>query len=1318
MLSAITSGVVRARRAFIASIALAITSLALLILTVAPAHATQARIFSGSFGGEHSTVPDPYPLAQPWSVAVDQATGDIYVTDPANYRVEEFAPTGGFLLMFGKAVNETAVKASGTEAEQDLCTAASGDTCQKGTPGSSPGAFEGEVLYVAVDNSSGPSKNDVYVGSSIEAPLPGENQVQKFDSSGQLVSSWGKEGQLNGSSITSPPAQLPGPFDQINGVAVDPSGNLWVYGTTGDWGQVFEFEQNAKFLEDWATGTFTGHGIAVDSEDNVYVTVGFRETVKFDRSGTRLGEITAPGVDNEGFAIDSANNELYVGSGPEPFRVLRYSPSCQIRPFGAGCEAEESFSSSHLTYSRGIAIDAATPEEVDPREPLYAAELERGEVAGFSFESVPEVVAGKASGFTVGSAVLNGFVNPSGVALNGGIEGCRFEWGEATGVYGHVVGCEKSAAEIGAGTSPVAVSAAISGLVAGHTYHFRLVAGNANDVNPGLEVDEPSVSADTSFGPPVVESWSVSGVSATGAKLEAVISPNNVDTSVRMEYGTTPAFGAETAKEDIGAGEAAEHVSWTVPDLTAETTYYYRVVAVSVLGTVESEAHAFQTQGLVSVGVPTLPDGRGWEQVSPPDKYGAAIEPIVAELNFATQAAASGAAVSYVTTTASEPGAAGNANLSQVLSSRLGPGEGWQSQDISVAHGEAVGISLNSQEYRLFSEDLSLGLLQPFGGFEGALSPEASEQTPYLRSDFDGGAPGKRCSEGCFRPLVTGAAGFENVLAGSKFGIPQNGGGTCPPKPECGPEVLGANVDLSELVLSSKAPLLEGAPENGLYEWAAGKLTLVSILPSGKPDAAANRPHLGQFEERSIVARNAISTDGSRVVWSDKNDTKLYLRDLETEETVELGAGVFEDASSDDSRVFIDEAGQLKECQLVEEPGHLHCKTTDLGSLDGTMIGASEDGSFAYFVSGTELDLAHDNTVEPIATLSSEDFPDWAGAGALEPLPHLTARVSPNGRWVAFMSQQALTGYDNHDAVSGEPDEEVFLYHAAAGAGEPGSLVCVSCNATGGRPHGVEFADLEASGGHVGLAGGGSGVWRPEQWLAAELPAWTSNFYQSRYLSNGGRLFFNSSDALVPQDTNNTEDVYEYEPPVNPEGPASDSCVGAAPTFSARSDGCIALISSGKSSEESAFLDASEDGDDVFFLTTARLAPQDVDRSLDVYDAHVCSLEAPCPPEPQPGPAPCEGDACQGGALVPHDPTPGSLTFHGPENLQPPAPPKPLTRAEKLTKALKLCRKDKRKRSRVGCERQARKRYPPPKKAKKAENASGSRDARVRGRRG
>ena len=86
----------------------------------------------------------------------------------------------------------------------------------------------------------------------------------------------------------------------------------------------------------------------------------------------------------------------------------------------------------------------------------------------------------------------------------------------------------------------------------------------------------------------------------------------------------------------------------------------------------------------------------------------------------------------------------------------------------------------------------------------------------------------------------------------------------------------------------------------------------------------------------------------------------------------------------------------------------------------------------------------------------------------------------------------------------------------------------------------------------------------------------------------------------------------------------------------------------------------------------------------------------------------CEGEACRGApAPQPVFGAPASATFNGPGNFAPPAvatvvKPKPLTRAEKLAKALKACKKDKSRKKRVACERQARRKYGPKKaKAKK-----------------
>jgi hypothetical protein len=199
--------------------------------------------------------------------------------------------------------------------------------------------------------------------------------------------------------------------------------------------------------------------------------------------------------------------------------------------------------------------------------------------------------------------------------------------------------------------------------------------------------------------------------------------------------------------------------------------------------------------------------------------------------------------------------------------------------------------------------------------------------------------------------------------------------------------------------------------------------------------------------------------------------------------------------------------------------------------------------------------------------------------------------------------------------------------------------------------------------------------------------------------------------VLLPQDTNHVQDVYEWEQQ------GVGSCLGSSETFSAASGGCVYLISSGTSPEPSFLADASVTGNDVFFLTYEQLVGRDQDHLVDVYDARVggwlASQNMTVPP-------PCEGEGCKapvGGPAV--FPTPSSATFSGPGNLapppvsQPPSTPNPPTaaqiRAHRLAKALKVCRTKHDKRRRAGCERQARRLYGPPGKAKSGSRGRGGR---------
>ena len=123
-------------------------------------------------------------FSYPSSVAVDPRTGDIYVADLANYRVQKFAPDGRFILMFGGDVNRDAKSSPGaSRMARDICTAAVRTSCQAGV---AMGAV-GDLDYpesIAVDDSTG----YVYVAERGQR----DDRVDKYTPGGRLVWSVGK----------------------------------------------------------------------------------------------------------------------------------------------------------------------------------------------------------------------------------------------------------------------------------------------------------------------------------------------------------------------------------------------------------------------------------------------------------------------------------------------------------------------------------------------------------------------------------------------------------------------------------------------------------------------------------------------------------------------------------------------------------------------------------------------------------------------------------------------------------------------------------------------------------------------------------------------------------------------------------------------------------------------------------------------------------------------------------------------------------------------------------------------------------------------
>jgi hypothetical protein len=766
---------------------------------------------------------------------------------------------------------------------------------------------------------------------------------------------------------------------------------------------------------------------------------------------------------------------------------------------------------------------------------------------------------------------------------------------------------------------------------------------------------------------------------------------------------------------ETGAAFGARTISAAIHGLHPGTVYHYRILATSELGSTTGPERTFTTGSTSSF---VLPDGRAWELVSPPEKHGSALALASAE-GGVTEAAADGSGLTYLARLPFEasPGnpVLGNGReMTQLLAARAADGS-WSTRNIEVSqHGTVGEDSGQGNEYRFFTPDLSSSIVEQVGFDATPLSPQATEKTPYLHDDLGGE----------FTPLLTPA----NVLAGAHFGL-----GVTPRS------FVGATPDLSHVVLSSFVPLTAGAaPGESLYVWTAGHLQLVSSLPGHEEPASLD----AQLGDSNGNVRGAISRDGSRVFWG--ANEHLYVRDLAKGLTVQLdraqgapepeaGNARFQLATGDGSRVLFTDGERLTadsaangrehrdlyECLLVEVASTIGCRLTDLSAdpnagesatVQGYVLGASEDGAYVYFVANGALTsgsspgdcvegpstpppdvsvacnlfVAHEGAVSLVARLSQDDKPDWQRGE--KSLAGVASHVTPSGRFLEFMSDRSLTGYDNRDTNSGQPDEEVFLYDSSNA-----QTSCVSCNPTEARPGGI----LD------GLRGGRRPhvdepeVWG-EHWIAANVPGWVpiesgEAQYQPRDLFEDGRLFFDSSDALVSGDANGREDVYEYEPP------GVGGCTTSNSSFVAAARGCVALISAGDSDQESIFMDASETGDDVFILTAEKLSSEDVDENFDVYDAHVCSAASPCR-APQAGVPPCSaGESCRA-APTPQPPltgAPASAGLSGPGNVAGSsvlATKTTLTRPQLLARALHACRKGP-KRKRAACERRARKRY-------------------------
>ena len=675
-----------------------------------------------------------------------------------------------------------------------------------------------------------------------------------------------------------------------------------------------------------------------------------------------------------------------------------------------------------------------------------------------------------------------------------------------------------------------------------------------------------------------------------------------------------------------------------------------------------------------------LPDGRVYEMVTPANNQDADVYVPLAEeapvsqgvpsiLPF--QVATDGSSVAYAgDATTGGLGEIGRGLGDQYLARRTAAG--WQ-QTVIQPDGH------HNAYFESFSSDLSKGFLVSGAG-EAKVSPLTSDAPAagyyvlYARNDF-GGESG--LEESLYQPLFSGPIAFNRTA--NTFGVDENvednrriaeapvfAGAT----DGSGEIFFEANDDVTapedplrpKLDARIKAEIEHHENHDYLYDSVGGQASVVDVLPGGEVAVDATFGGTpGETPKRNPPDFDgAISSSGQWVYWTDESTGTVYVRVAGTR-TVQVSAGRAQYwTSAEDGRyAFYVENEQLYRYDAESELRE--ALTPPGGGVQG-VVGASKNGEDVYLVAQSAFPnaeasgegklpveeagvvnlylLAHGsapvfiaalpgtdgNEMQPFTSIPAFGTAQGYGFGDWQPgLGHRTAVVTADS--VVFMSGADLSAVGFQGGYPGGGADEVYEYRA-----DVNRVFCLSCSSSGEPLH------------------GGPAAFLPVSWDDAHLPEWVAD--------EGDRVFFDSEVPLVAQDTNGSQDVYEWER----EG------TGSCQPSTAVNGGCVYLLSSGTSEADSWFIGASESGDDVFIATRAQLSPLDENDAFDLYDVRVDGAQPVTEPL-------CTGTGCQGPPEpAPTFATPASVTFAGVGNFPPPVETKAAAKPSPKVKA-KRCRK-------------------------------------------
>jgi hypothetical protein len=929
-------------------------------------------------------------------------------------------------------------------------------------------------------------------------------------------------------------------------IAVDPSdGSIYADGLFSS--------PVRRFVSDGApTPTYTldpafgeipgGEGLAVDpaTGDLLVADSGAEGVRRYDTSGTLLETIATPSL-NPAWIVAAPDGSFYVApsGGPD---VTHFS--------GAGALLG---TISGVGSLHGLAYDASRSLVVV----AVGEELQAYSPAGALLAKSP-AQGGGGIGLAVGPS--GSLYEHVGGSLNfyapGTVPGV-----EAPQVSAIAVTSAHASAEVDPGAGPPEGSVA----------HFEVSADGGLTWPDELKTPDVSIERTETEGPDTVEA-ALAGLKGNTDYLVRLVAANSV---ISTTSGATP-FHTPLGPPEVETGpaisiaETAAELTGSIDTLGDQTTFHFEYGLTIAYGTsvpagaegIAGNEGGFRSfaRGISGLQPNTVYHYRLVARNSAGEEVGldrtfttAGAEPArvyervspaekmggVINPTYGFQVAADGSAISYQLT-AAPANAESAAIFSQMLSRRASGG--WLDwQQIDPPQNNA--FSITEGVTHAISSDFSQAMV---------VSNRVLTPVDPLKGPFEG------AGNIYIRDLSTGTYTFVGSAPGAYPGMTAVAGRKI--------MYLAGAPDFSWIIFAPPSPLAgSGTSASALYKWSRqGGLEVESRLP-GTDEIATGSVRRPESEPWTV---RMASDDGETVYFSlldgeggvyrrEGGETKaISVSDRQGEDSTIVHGGFLHGASSDGRYAFFRTETALTDDTPLAEPGpyiyrydasddHLDFVTGSLVSgvglqASGNTWGVGDDGSTVYF-------WRYSNEGSEINSFA------WRSGAthrvtqtALENIDHFT---SPNSRFMAYR----------------ESDGSVHLYDAVEE-----ESVCVSCSGFGDK-------------GRMSL---------PNRQVSNREP---------EVVNDEGVMYFDSTNPLVAEDRNATQDVYQYD------------------------RGRLTLISPGDGPYVAHFGDVTPDGSDVFFTTNEPLAAGDTDGAIDVYDARIGGgfpAEAAVRP-------PCEGESCR-----------------------------------------------------------------------------------------